>query len=166
MRDFTMCNQIVIRLQWMTLLRAASDDGGTAAAHLCDTSGRPDVVVLQHHHSTQVLSVHRHPPNQHGILLHQTEARRCLARACHFSMPTTRSCHRSQLRAACGNAWSPDQAVQSRPFSEEEAPRWASHHSCQCDTIWACGKKRAAPDHYWKICPNLDTICLICRCNK
>lgn len=110
-----------------------------AAAHLCDTSWCPDMVVLQHHHPTQVLSVHGHTTNQHGILLHQAEARCCLACAGYFSVPASHCCHRLELRAASCDPRGPSQAVESRPFAKEEAPCWASHYSSQCDGIWTCG---------------------------
>lgn len=110
----------------------------TVATHLCDTSWCPDMVVLQHHHSTEVLSMHGHAANQHGVLFHQTEARCGFARAGHFSGPTSGCGGWLEQRRARGDPRGPGQAVESRPLPEEEAPGWASNHSRQRDGILTC----------------------------
>lgn len=107
--------------------------------HLCDTSWYPDMIVLQHHHPTQILSVHGHTTNQHGVLLHQTKSWGGLARSSHLSLPASLCCHGLQLGTAGSNPWSPGQAIESRPFTKEEASCWASHHSSQSNGIWTCG---------------------------
>lgn len=116
-----------------------STDCWCNCTHLCDTSWCPDMIVLQHHHPTQVLSVHGYATNQHGVLLYQTEAWGGLARSSHLSVPTPLCCHGLQLGTAGSNPRGPGQAIESRPFTKEEASCWASHHSSQSNGIWTCG---------------------------
>lgn len=109
-----------------------------ADPHLFDASRCPDVIIFQHHHPAQVLSVHGDAAHQHRVLLHQSKAWGGLARTSYFSMPAASLWRCLEPRTTAGDPRGPGQAVQSRPFTKEEVPCWAPHHSGQGDSIWTC----------------------------
>ena len=50
----------------------------------------PDMIILQHDHLTQVEAVGGRAAHEETILLHEAEARRCLARSRDLALPSSR----------------------------------------------------------------------------
>lgn len=55
-------------------------------------TGRPDMVVLEHNHAGQIVSVRVNSSDQHPILFNKAEARGSLSCPCHNALVTIPPC--------------------------------------------------------------------------